>query len=141
MKTRAIAPLLLLLCLFVSVQVSANKKTNISKRHKGKEMTQKRYCFLRAVQQTIDGDTYEYSEVIEFNAKDWKKNRAEILEQFETILEDKYDGSTFEVTLECVHGIFKSKEEASLSRDKEMKAANEQMKKLQDLQNGKTVRF
>ncbi len=147
---KAISPLLVLLCLSLMSFKGMNKKIRSNKTfHNAKEMTQKRFCYLRATMQNLAGDKYVYSEVIEFDAKTWQLNKYDVLMDFEDELHEMYPESVFDLSIESVEETFKSEEKAMASRSKAIENLSDNKKKsrrranlkIELLKRGETVRF
>ena len=131
------------LCLSLMSFKGINKRVKKSRKFcHAKKMTQKRFCYLRATRQCVaEGDVYVYSDVIEFDQRHWKDKREEIITDFEDKLYQMYPKSTFEVSLECVRGVFHTKEEAVLNKNAAIQDLAEQDQKINLLKKGLTVRF
>ncbi|MGB0521858.1 MAG: hypothetical protein ACPGJS_02800 [Flammeovirgaceae bacterium] len=131
------------LCLSLMSFKGINKRIKKSRKFcHAKKMTQKRFCYLRATRQSIeDGDVYVYSEIIEFDQRHWKDKRDEIVTDFEDDLYQMYPKSTFEVSFECVKGVFHTKEEAVKSKNAAIQSLAQQHEKINSLKKGLTVRF
>ncbi len=147
---KAISPLLVLLCLSLMSFKGMNKKNRSNKTfHNAKEMTQKRFCYLRATMQNLQGDKYVYSEVIEFDAKTWQLNKYDVLMNFEDELHEMYPESVFDLSIESVEDTFKTEEKAIKSRNEAIKSLSTDKKnsrkrsnlKIELLKRGETVRF
>ena len=138
----AILPLLALLCISTMSFKGMNKRVSSTKNFcYAKEMSQKRFCYLRATRQNITGDTYVYSEVIEFDARQWNTKQVEILMEFEEKLSEMYAESTFEVTLDCAEGVYRTKEEAIRNKNKAIEKLNDSKQRIENLKSGLPVRF
>lgn len=131
------------LCLSLMSFKGINKRVKKSRKFcYAKKMTQKRFCYLRATRQSVeDGDVYVYSEVIEFDQRNWKDKREDIILSFEDNLYQMYPKSTFEVSVECVKGVFLTKEEAVRSKKEAIQDLTDQNEKINLLKKGLTVRF
>ncbi|MFT5617510.1 MAG: hypothetical protein ACI85I_000733 [Arenicella sp.] len=147
---KAISPLLVLLCLSLMSFKGMNKKVRSNKTfHNAKEMTQKRFCYLRATMQNLKGDKYVYSEVIEFDAKTWQLNKYTVLTDFEDELHEMYPESIFDMSIESVEDTFKTEEKAIESREEAIRSLSPNKRKsrkkanlkIELLKRGQTVRF
>jgi len=131
------------LCLSLMSFKGINKRVKKSRKFcNAKKMTQKRFCYLRATRQDVEnGDVYVYSDVIEFDRRQWKDKRGKMITSFEDKLYEMYPKSTFEVSLECVRGVFLTKEEAILNKNAAIQNLTQQDYKINLLKKGLTVRF
>lgn len=146
---KAIFPLMVFLCLSLMSFKGMNKRIRSNKTfHNATEMTQKRFCYLRATMQNLEGDKYVYSEVIEFDAREWQSRKYDVLLDFEDKLHEMYPESVFDLSIESIEDTFKSEEKAEESRTEAIEKLNEvkrkskrQKMKIELLKRGETVRF